>query len=295
MKMSSKKAELLMMSVSLAWGSSYLLMKIGLNSIGPFNLIALRFGIAFICMALVFLPRFRFLTVPILAKGILMGVLLFLIFAGLVSGVNNTSASTAGFLASTTVIIVPILESILKRQCPNKSVMLSILLVIIGLYLLTVKDSFSLDRGSVYCLLAALFYAIYIIVLDRIAKNEDTFLISIIQLGIASFLGVLVMLFVETPALPETPAQWWAIIGLGLICSAYGFLVQPIAQRYTSPERIGLIFSLEPVFSAILSYFFLYEVLTVKGYIGAVLIFSGVIISKIIKVKVAPQKEVLSG
>lgn len=243
MKLNSKKAELLMASVSIAWGSSYLLMKVGLDRIGPFNLIAMRFGIAFICMVPVLLTRFRALTVPILAKGVLMGVLLFLLFSGLVCGVNHTTASTAGFLASTTVIIVPILESILKRRFPNKSIMLSTLLAVIGLYLLTVKDTFSLDRGSAYCLLAALFYAIYIIVLDRIAKNEDTLLISIIQLGVASLLGVLLMLCVETPALPETPIQWGAIICLGLICSAYGFVVQPIAQRYVSPEKIGLIFS----------------------------------------------------
>jgi drug/metabolite transporter (DMT)-like permease len=159
--------------------------------------------------------------------------------------------------------------------------MLSILLAVIGLYLLTVKDTFALDRGSVYCLLAALFYAVYIIVLDRIAKNEDTLLISIIQLGVTSLLGALFMLCVETPSLPETPMQWGAIICLGLICSAYGFVVQPIVQRYTSPEKIGLIFSLEPVFSAILSYIFLHEVLNVKGYIGAALIFSGIVLSKI--------------
>ncbi|KYZ75136.1 hypothetical protein AXX12_13240 [Anaerosporomusa subterranea] len=113
--MNNKKAELLMMSVSLAWGSSYLLMKIGLDSISPFNLIALRFGIAFTCMAVIFLPRFRALTSSVLAKGTLMGILLFLLFAGLVYGVNHTTASTAGFLASTTVILVPILESIPPR------------------------------------------------------------------------------------------------------------------------------------------------------------------------------------
>jgi len=80
-----------------------------------------------------------------------------------------------------------------------------------------------------------------------------------------------------------------------LICSAYGFVVQPIAQRYASPEKIGLIFSLEPVFSAILSYLFLHEVLNVKGYIGATLIFSGVALSKIRKTKAIPWKEVSSG
>ena len=288
MKINSKKAELLMGSVSLAWGSSYLLMKIGLDSASLFNLIALRFGIAFIFMALIFLRRFRVLTVLIFAKGVLMGVLLFMLFSGLVYGVNHTTASTAGFLASTTVIIVPILESILKRRLPNKSIMLSILLAVIGLYLLTVKDTFALDRDSVYCLLTALFYAIYIVVLDRIAKNGDTLIISIIQLGVTSLLGVLFMLLVEATSLPETPIQWGAIICLGLICSAYVFVIQPIVQRYVSSEKIGLIFSLEPVFSAVLSYIFLHEVLNLKGYIGAALIFSSVVFSKITKTKVIP-------
>ncbi|WP_223267308.1 DMT family transporter [Bacillus sp. dmp10] len=281
MKMNSKKAEFLMATVSLAWGSSYLMMKVGLDVISPFNLIALRFGIAFVSLALLFLPRFRELTSVVLGKGILMGVLIFLIFTGLVIGVNKTTASTAGFLASTTVIIVPILESFLKCKFPNKSIVFSILLAIVGLYLLTVKDTIGLDEGAACCLFAALFYAIYIIILDRIAKKEDTLLISIIQLGVASLLGAVFMLIFETPTLPQTPAQWSAILGLGIICSAFGFLIQSIAQRYTSSERIGLIFSLEPIFAAICSFIFLNEILDFKGYIGAALIFFSVVFSQI--------------
>jgi drug/metabolite transporter (DMT)-like permease len=102
------------------------------------------------------------------------------------------------------------------------------------------------------------------------------------------------MLCVETPSLPETLMQWGAIICLGLICSAYGFVVQPLVQRYTSPEKIGLIFSLEPVFSAILSYIFLHEVLNVKGYVGAALILSGVVLSKITITVAASQLTVPS-
>lgn len=157
--MNRKRAELLMTSVSLAWGSSYLLMKIGLEGISPFNLIAMRFGIAFIGMSLIFLPQFRQITTNMLKKGLLLGGLLFLIFTAMVFGVNHTEASTAGFLASTTVVIVPILESIIKKRLPEKSVALSILPVITGLYLLTMKDSFFLDRGAIYCMLAAFFYA----------------------------------------------------------------------------------------------------------------------------------------
>lgn len=82
--MYSRKAELLMASVSLAWGSSYLLMKVVLHNISPFNLIALRFGIAFICMMILFFPHFRKLNWNILGEGVLMGSILFLIFTGMV-------------------------------------------------------------------------------------------------------------------------------------------------------------------------------------------------------------------
>lgn len=170
--MSSRKAELLMVSVFLAWGSSYLLMKVGLNSIGPFNLIGLRFGIAFVCMAIVFLPNFRRLNWKIFGKGVLMGSVLFLIFTGMVCGVNHTTASTAGFLTSTTVVLIPILESILRRSIPQKSVIFSICLALCGLFLLTAKNGITAEKGALLCLMGAFFYAIYIIVLDKIAKKR---------------------------------------------------------------------------------------------------------------------------
>lgn len=62
-----------------------------------FNLIALQFGIAFICLLLVFLPHFRSLARTTLLKSILLGIILFLIFTGMVGDFNHTTASMAGF------------------------------------------------------------------------------------------------------------------------------------------------------------------------------------------------------
>lgn len=281
--MSSRKAELLMASVALAWGSSYLMMKVGLTGVGPFNLIALRFGIAFLFMTVAFHKSYRDLTPVIFGKGIIVGIILFLLFTGMVCGVNYTTASTAGFLTSTSVILVPILECILRRRPPAKMVVLSTVLASIGLFLLTARDGFSLDKGAALCLMGALFYAIYIVVQDRIAKGEDAFLISILQLGVASLLGLLASFLFETPTLPQSPATWGAVVYLGLICSAYGFVVQPIAQKHAAPERIGLIFSLEPVFSALLSFIFLHEVLAGINYLGGGLIFLAVVLPELIK------------
>ena len=251
-----------MATVALAWGSSYLMMKVGLTGMGPFNLIALRFGIAFLFMTIAFHKSYRSLTPAIFGRGVIVGIILFLLFTGMVCGVNYTTASTAGFLTSTSVILVPILEC---------------------LFLLTARDGFSLDKGAALCLMGALFYAIYIVVQDRIAKGEDAFLISILQLGVASLLGLLASFLFEVPTLPQSPATWGAVIYLGLICSAYGFVVQPIAQKHAAPERIGLIFSLEPVFSALLSFLFLHEVLAGINYLGGGLIFLAVVLPELIK------------
>lgn len=272
-----------MASVALAWGSSYLMMKVGLTGVGPFNLIALRFGIAFLFMTIAFHKSYRDLTPVIFGKGIIVGIILFLLFTGMVCGVNHTTASTAGFLTSTSVILVPILECILRRRPPAKMVVLSTVLASVGLFLLTARDGFSLDKGAALCLMGALFYAIYIVVQDRIAKGEDAFLISILQLGVASLLGLLASCLFETPTLPQSPATWGAVVYLGLICSAYGFVVQPIAQKHAAPERIGLIFSLEPVFSALLSFIFLHEVLAGINYLGGGLIFLAVVLPELIK------------
>lgn len=272
-----------MATVALAWGSSYLMMKVGLTGMGPFNLIALRFGIAFLFMTIAFHKSYRSLTPAIFGRGVIVGIILFLLFTGMVCGVNYTTASTAGFLTSTSVILVPILECILRRRAPERLVVISTILASIGLFLLTARDGFSLDKGAALCLMGALFYAIYIVVQDRIAKGEDAFLISILQLGVASLLGLLASFLFEVPTLPQSPATWGAVVYLGLICSAYGFVVQPIAQKHAAPERIGLIFSLEPVFSALLSFLFLHEVLAGINYLGGGLIFLAVVLPELIK------------
>lgn len=90
------------------------------------------------------------------------------------------------------------------------------------------------------------------------------------------------MLLFEQPALPSKPAQWGAVICLGIFCSAYGFIAQPVAQKHTTAERIGLIFSLDPVFSAVLSFIVLHEILDWDAYMGAGLILAGVVLSKLL-------------
>lgn len=262
MKMNHKTATFLMMTISFAWGTSYLLMKIGLSEIAPFNLIALRFGIAFIAMVVIFWKKISEINFQTIKWGIILGSLLFFIFSFLVIGVKYTPSSTADFLASTTIIFVPLIEILFGKQKLNTKIYVSIVMTLVGLFLLTTqKSGFVLSLGAVLCILTAVFYATYIIIVDRLssekASGPDMFIVSIFQLGVASLLGLLFSYMLETPSLPTNPTQWSAVIALGLFCSGYGFVVQPIVQKYLSAEKIGLIFSLEPFFAALLGFIFL--------------------------------------
>lgn len=280
-----QRADSMLALVAMAWGSSYLLMKIGLDGIPPFCIIALRFGIAFIAVSLIFFKKLKQTTRRVMLKGAILGIFLFGLFAFLMHGLQTTSASNGGFLTSTTVVLVPVFHAVIKKKVPDHQNMLSIVLTMAGICLLTLQQSLVFHSGDILCLAGAVVYAIQILLTDKFAQEEDGMLLGIWQLGFAALYGVICTCLFETPALPSSGPQWIAILGLAFVCSAFGFVMQPMAQKFTTPEHTGLLFALEPVFSAVFSFIFLHETLSGKGYMGAVLVMAGVVVASIKKKK----------
>lgn len=280
--MSVKQAELMMLFVTFSWSSSYLLMKIALTGVDPFTLMCLRFTIAFVCVLPLLLKTIKICSKRTVAKGLLLGFMVYASLIGTIVGLKHTTASTAAFLGTTAVVLVPIIEGVWQRKMPPMLTILSIGLAFVGLVLFTVKDGLSLDIGALYCLWGAFGYAVYIVVVGRMANEKDMFPATLMQFGaIAIFSGLSAFIF-ETPHLPQTSLQWGAVLGLAVICSAFCFVMQSIVQRYLSPSRTGLIFSMEPVFAAILAYFFLNEVMDGQGLIGALLIMIANVLKNIV-------------
>lgn len=277
--MTQKQANLILGTVSLAWGASYVFMKLGVDAIQPLTIVALRCGIAFIITAAIFFKKIIRIDAQTLKYAAILGALLSGIFISLLYGVENTTASTAGFLASTTVILVPVLQTFITRKLPSKQTLLGVMIVSVGLALLTIGDDFSFAIGSLYCLLAALLYATHIIVTNNFARKVDTLQLGIYQLGFSTLYATIGTFLFETPVLPHDTIHWYAILGLALICSAYGFVMQAIAQKYTTPESTGFLFSLEPIFSAIFAFIFLHENMVLQEYLGALFILVGVLLA----------------
>ncbi|KAB2331201.1 DMT family transporter [Cytobacillus depressus] len=285
------KADLTMLIVTMFWGSSYLFMKMGLESIQGFNLIALRFGIAFVLAGLVFYKRFMHIDFHIIKYGFLLGTILFLAISVVTIGVESTSVSNAGFLFSLAVVFVPLLLAVFFRQKVEKRIIFGVGFAILGIALLTLNNGLKISSGDFLIILGALFYAIYIIVTDKLTKNVDSITLGILQLGFTGAWALLLSLFLEEPHLPNTTESWISILALSILCSAIGFIGQTAAQQYTTPTHTGLIFSLEPVFAALFAFIFVGEVLQAKGYLGAVLVLVGILTTKIDLKKIIMKKE----
>jgi drug/metabolite transporter (DMT)-like permease len=289
--MTQKQANLILATVSMGWGTSYIFMKLCVDTVSPLIIIALRFGIAFIVMMAIFYKKMIHVDAKTLKYSAIDGALLFGIFIALLYGMKNTTASSAGFLTSTTVILVPIFQTFITRKWPSKKIILGVTIVSFGLALLTIEEDFTFAFSSLLCLICAFLYAIHIIITNQFVREVDTLQLGIYQLGFTCVYAAIGIFIFETPVLPHDALSWISILGLALICSAYGFVMQPIAQKYTTPESTGFLFSLEPIFTAIFAFIFLHENMGLQGYFGALLIVAGVLLANSTsKIRMAKEK-----
>ncbi|MDO4541465.1 MAG: DMT family transporter [Bacillota bacterium] len=272
------KGSLLMASAALAWGFSYIFMKLGLESLSPFQIIFLRFGLAFPILIIIFRKRIRPNKKEV-KYSLILGSLVFILSTFYNYGLKTTDASTAGFLAATTVVIVPILNGFIIRKFPGKRTCLATAISIVGVALISLSGQLSFSFGALLCIGGAATYAVQIIVANRaIEKNCDSLTIAIWQLGFAGAMGGIAMVSQGETAMTLNVTAWIAVLGLAFFSSAYGYIAQAVAQKSVPPERIGLIYASEPVFCSILAFIFFQELMTLREVFGAILILISTII-----------------
>ncbi len=269
------KSDLMLFIVTLFWGSSYVLTKLALDDLQPFNLTALRFLIAFIIPAPIFYKNIMRSNIRTIKYPLILAVILIGMFISMSLGLKHTTASNAGFLISLAVIIIPLLSYIFLKQKIEKKVIIGVCIAPIGIALLSLDSGFSINTGDLMCILCALFSAIHVVAMGVFTQKVDSVALGTIQLGFAGIFGLIFSLLTETVKFPSTAVSWGSTLALSILCTSFGYIVQATAQKYTSATHAGLIFSLEPVFSAIFGFIFLREILPPRGYVGAaILMFS---------------------
>ncbi|MFT8392287.1 MAG: DMT family transporter, partial [Sporolactobacillus sp.] len=263
------------------WGSSYLFMKMGLTGMADFQLIAWRFAVAFVLTAILFYKKIRRSNWHTIRDVAVLGGLLFAVFSTLMIGIRTTSATKAGFLVSLTIIFVPLISALVWHQKIGKKNLVSLLIAIVGLYMLTGLGTASgtVTDGDLWCMTSAFFNACYLIAADHLTKKNDSIALGIWQLGFTAALAIVCLLLFEQPQWPEGSHEWAAIFGLGILCSAIGYTMQSVAQKHTTSVHASMIFTLEPVFAALFSGIFSSDFLSGNEWVGASLLLISVILS----------------
>jgi len=277
--MRRRQAELLLAAVIIARATSLLFSTLSMRSLQPFNLIGLRFTLAFVLLLLPFGRRLRAVRPATLLRGFALGAVFFAVMTAELFGLRATDSSTTSFLENTAIVWVPLLEAALHRSAPRSRVLLGALVTLLGVALLTLgKSSFRLGYGELLCLLASLLYAGAILLTARLSREDEPLVLGILQVGFIGLLGLCASFLFETPQLPQSGGEWGMILALALVCSCFGFTLQPVAQRYVSAEQAGAFCALNPLTAALLGAVFLRERLGLWGLAGALLILLGILI-----------------
>lgn len=275
------KADLMLLGITIIWGASYMLTKVGLGDLEPLNLTALRFIIGFFVSASVFHKQLLKSDLKTVKYALILGILLFGMFIAMAFGLGYTTASNAGFLISLSVILIPIISFVFLKRKIEKKVIIGVILAFIGIALLSLDAKFKINFGDLLCIGCALLCSIHVIVVEIYTKEVDPIALGVLQLGFAGIFSLASSLALESFKLPVSGISWTSVLLLSILCTAVGYIVQTMAQQHTTATHTGLILSLEPVFSAVFAFVFLKEILPPKGYLGAFILLSGVIIAEI--------------
>ena len=271
------KYNICMFIATIFFGMTYVLTKICLNYSTELHIISFRFLIAFV-ISLIFLQRKIF---PIKIKEILysliLSVLLFMVFITMTIGVKYTTATNASFLISLSVIFIPFFSWIFNKEKPKKRIFIVLIIALIGIMLLTLDKNLEFHIGDILCLICSLLFSFHVLITERFVKNNNPITLGVLQFGGVALLSFLVQYPIEKFTLPKNEKFWISLMILSVFCTALAYIIQTVSQKKLSSTLIGLILSLEPIFSGIFGYFILNEYLSPQQYMGAFLLLISII------------------
>jgi drug/metabolite transporter (DMT)-like permease len=281
--MAAKKgvvADLLLVLICLFWGMSFILVKNAIMELDLYWFLFLRFTIATAILLAVFARRLKRFTRHSFRDGFILGSVLFSAFVLQTIGLKYTSASNAGFITGLHVILVPFILALFFRKLPAATATIGAVICAAGLFLLTVSDDFTINRGDVWVIACAVSVAFHVILTGWYAVKHDVYLVAIAQMVAMTFWAGASAVTVGTA--PDSLSAYviGAILFLAVFSTAFNFTVQTWAQQYTSPTRAAVIFTMEPVFAVIFAFWWGGEVLKSRGYLGAGLILVGIILAE---------------
>jgi drug/metabolite transporter (DMT)-like permease len=266
---------LLLVGTTLLWGTTFPLLKNALATLSPATLICARFLVG----TVVLLPFCRHFNPRLVRDSAILGAVVYVSYITQVIGLQTISSNRSAFITSLNVVMVPLL-GVLLGQSLSRRIWFAAALAVAGIGVLSWEGG-AIGIGDLWIFACALSYAIYVLLMERIAPRHPPLALTIYQLMVISILGLVA-------AVPEWRGQveairqnWGAIVYLGVMATAVTTWTQAIAQRYVTATETAIVYSLEPVFAAVFSYWWLGESLGVRGLLGGAMVLVAMVLSQV--------------
>ena len=258
-----------LLTVAVAWGGAFVVMKPAIEHQPFYDFLALRFTIAAAIMALVRPKALRAISPRLLLTGLSLGVILGLAYVTQTLALEQTTAAITGFLTGLYVVLTPLLAWLLFRNRITAKLVVGVVLATAGLALISITD-LGIQPGHVWGIVCALLYAAHIVGLGKFSSRYDAYPLTIIQLvGVAlvSWVGAIP----DGYQGPQSGDGWFAILFTALFATAAAFFVQTWAQARMDASRVAIVLTSEVVFTAIISVAVGQEQLSLQTIVGGTL------------------------
>ncbi|MBP2241291.1 drug/metabolite transporter (DMT)-like permease [Cytobacillus eiseniae] len=283
----NKFANISLLFIAFIWGATFVLVQNAIAFLEPHSFNSIRFFIAglilFSWLLLFNKPQLKLINWKMLTAGIIIGVWLFIGYAFQTIGLLYTSSSKAGFITGLSVVLVPVLSFFFLKNKPTKNAIAGVSIATLGLYLLTMTDTVSLNIGDGLVFICAIGFAMQILFTGKYSNQFPALTLTVIQIMTVSLLSSLFAFFTEDwkqAVNLDVLLQGKVLLALlitSIFATALAFFAQTKFQQFISPTRVALIFAMEPVFAAGTAYLWANERLSYSALFGCILIFSGMI------------------
>ena len=286
------RADLVLIGVTLVWGSSFVAVRYALDTAPPLGLLFFRFLVAAVLAAAAMARRPK--SRGAVRDGLVLGSILALGMSLQVVGQAETTASKAAFLTGLAVVLTPFVAVLRTRKLPSLPNGVGIVLASAGFLLLTFPVSGGpVNRGDLFVSACGVVFAFYGVELAERAGRHDALWLTAIQVTVTALVAGALSLALRLPALSRLPVAaletrpipWrgsfpWSVAYLGAACTLLAFLGWTWAQGRMSAVHGAIILALEPVFAALFAAWLLHERLSGRGAAGGGLVLAGIVVSE---------------
>jgi drug/metabolite transporter (DMT)-like permease len=265
---------------TIIWGVAFVLMDFTLGSVTTLYILAFRFTGAALVMLIVSLRFLKKLDRGYVLGGAAMGLALFLAYVTQTFGLMYTTPGKNAFLTASYCVMVPFLYWFSDRTRPDRYNLLAAFVGLVGIGLISVNQDFSVNVGDALTLVCAFFYAVHIIISNRVLRGRNILLLCLVQFATAGILaGAGAVIFEPFPR--NVPGSTIGLlVFLAVVATAFCLLMQIYGQKHTPPAQASIIMTFEAVFGVLSSLVAGLEPMSVRLVIGFLLTFSAVIISE---------------